>query len=153
MNKKLQGVIIGMGTDSGTSVGWTAHTELRNMVSCGLSPMEPIVAATRTNAEILGLDQLGMVAPGRSADFVVLEANALDDITNTRRISQVYLRGDQVDREALRAKFMEGAMWRTVDGGVPRWVSAHQLARETLATPCSSSPYPNSEAGSVGPAV
>ena len=104
------GMIIGMGTDSGTSVGWTAHTELRDMVSCGLSPMDAIVAATRTNAEILGLDQLGMVAPGRSADFVVLDANPLDDITNTRRISRVYLRGDQVDREALRAKFMDGAM-------------------------------------------
>ena len=101
------GMIIGMGTDSGTSVAWTAHTELRDMVMCGLSPMEAIVAATGTNAEILGLDQLGMVAAGRSADFVVLDANPLDDITNTRQISQVYLRGDEVDREALRAKFME----------------------------------------------
>lgn len=102
------GMIIGMGTDSGTSVAWTAHMELRDMVTCGLSPMEAIVAATRTNAEILGLDQLGMVAPGKSADFVVLDANPLDDITNTRRISQVYLRGEEVDREALRAKFMDG---------------------------------------------
>jgi len=101
------GMIIGMGTDSGTSVAWTAHTELRDMVMCGLSPMEAIVAATQTNAEILGLDQLGMVASGKSADFVVLDANPLDDITNTRRISQVYLRGEEVDREALRAKFME----------------------------------------------
>ena len=100
------GMIIGMGTDSGTSVAWTAHAELRDMVMCGLSPMEAIVAATRTNAEILGLDQLGMVAPGKSADFVVLDANPLDDIANTRRISQVYLRGEEVDREALRAKFM-----------------------------------------------
>ena len=104
------GMIIGMGTDSGTSVAWTAHTELRDMVSCGLSPMEAIVAATRTNAEILGLDQLGMVAPGKSADFVVLDANPLDDINNTREISQVYLRGEEVDREALRATFMAGSM-------------------------------------------
>ncbi len=104
------GMMIGMGTDSGTSVGWTAHTELRDMVSCGLSPMEAIVAATRINAEILGLDQLGMVASGKSADFVVLDANPLDDITTTRQISQVYFRGDEVDREALRAKFMAGGM-------------------------------------------
>ena len=43
------GMAIGMGTDSGTSVAWTAHTELRDMVTCGLSPHEAIVAATRTN--------------------------------------------------------------------------------------------------------
>lgn len=80
------------------------------MVTCGLSPMEAIIAATRTNAEILGLDDLGMVLAGKSASFVVLDANPLDDINNTRRIFQVYLRGEEVDREALRAKFMDGVM-------------------------------------------
>ena len=59
------GMIIGMGTDSGTSVAWTAHTELRDMVMCGLSPMEAIVAATRVNAQILGLDQLGNGGSGK----------------------------------------------------------------------------------------
>ena len=104
------GMIIALGTDSGTSVAWTAHTELRDMVMCGLSPMEAIVAATSTSAKILGLDQLGAVTRGKSANFVVLDANPLDDITNTRQISQVYLRGDEIDREALRDKFMDGAM-------------------------------------------
>ena len=80
------------------------------MVTCGLSPMEAIVAATRTNADILGLDQLGMVAAGKSASFVVLNGNPLEDINNTRRISQVYLHGEPVDREALRTKFMDGVM-------------------------------------------
>ena len=94
-----------MGTDSGTSVAWTTHTELRDMVTCGLSPMEVIVAATRINADILGLDQLGMVAAGKSASFVVLDANPLEDIKTTHRISHVYLRGEEVDREALRAKW------------------------------------------------
>ena len=104
------GMIIALGTDSGTSVGWTAHTELRDMVMCGgLSPMEGIVAATSTTARILGLDQLGTVSQGKSADFIVLDANPLDDIINTRKISDVYLRGEEVDREALRAKFMDGA--------------------------------------------
>ena len=102
------GMIIGMGTDSGTSVAWTAHTELRDMVSCGLSPMEAILAATSVNARILGLDDLGMVAAGKNASFVVLDADPLDDINNTRSINQVYLGGTPVDREALRARFMEG---------------------------------------------
>ena len=103
------GMTIGMGTDSGVSVAWTTHTELRDMADCGLTPMEAIEAATRVNAEILGLDDLGAVAAGKSASFVVLDANPLDDITNTRRIASVYLRGERVDREALRARFMGSA--------------------------------------------
>ena len=102
------GMIIGMGTDSGTSVAWTAHTEMRDMVSCGLSPMEAIMAATSVNAGILGLEDLGMVAEGKKASFVVLDADPLDDINNTRLIDQVYLGGTEVDREALGARFMEG---------------------------------------------
>ena len=101
-------MIIGMGTDSGVSVGWTAHTELRDMAGCGLTPMEVIVSATRVNAEILGLDDLGTVAAGKSASFVVLDADPLADIRNTRRIAAVYLRGAAVDRDALRARFMNG---------------------------------------------
>jgi len=104
------GMVLGMGTDSGTSVAWTAVTEIRDMVRCGLTPMEGILAATRVNAELLELDDLGMVAAGKNASFVVLDANPLDDINNLRRISEVYLRGEQVDREALRNKFMSDIM-------------------------------------------
>ena len=103
------GMVVGMGTDSGTSVAWTTHTELRDMVSCGLSPMEAIESATRINAQILGLDDLGAVAVGKNASFVVLDANPLADIANTRQISRVYLRGAEVDRDALRARFLDEA--------------------------------------------
>ena len=96
------GVRIGFGTDAGISVGWVAHTELADMVAAGMTPAEVIVAATRTSAEILRLDQLGTIAGGKSADFIALDANPLDDITNTRRISTVYLRGQEVDRAALK---------------------------------------------------
>ena len=97
------GVKIAFATDAGVDVGWTVHTELADMVRCGLTPAEAIVAATRTAAEITKLDRLGTVATGKSADFVVLDANPLDAITNTRRIGKVYLRGKEVDRAALRA--------------------------------------------------
>jgi imidazolonepropionase-like amidohydrolase len=77
--------------------------ELENMVAAGLTPAEVIVAATRDAAAVLRLDQLGTVAPGKSADFIVLDANPLDDIANVRRIAKVYLRGQEVDRAGLRA--------------------------------------------------
>ena len=104
------GARIGVGTDGGGQlgdqfVGWTVHTEVENMVAAGMTPAQVLVAATRTGAGILGLDDLGTVAPGKSADFIVLDANPLDDITNTRKISQVYLRGKAVDRARLRAQW------------------------------------------------
>jgi imidazolonepropionase-like amidohydrolase len=104
------GVKIGVGTDGGGQlgdqfVGWTMHTELENLAATGLTPAQVLLAATKTSAEILGLDELGTIAPGKSADFVVLDANPLVDITNTRRIDRVYLRGTEVDRARLRAGF------------------------------------------------
>jgi imidazolonepropionase-like amidohydrolase len=74
-------------------------------VKAGLTPAQVIVAATRTSAGILGLEELGTVAVGKSADFIVLDANPLEDIANTRRISTVYLRGTEIARPALKARW------------------------------------------------
>ena len=68
------------------------------MVATGMTPAEVLVAATKNAAEFLKLDDAGTVAPGKIGSFIVLEANPLDDIANTRRIREVYLRGDKVDR-------------------------------------------------------
>ena len=106
---KTAGVRFGLGTDMGGGgpayFGFSSHVELESLVKAGLTPLEAIVAGTSNSAEFLGLDALGSIAPGKSADFIVLEANPLDDIANTRRIGQVFLRGLEVNRAALRAQW------------------------------------------------
>jgi imidazolonepropionase-like amidohydrolase len=107
---KAAGVRFGLGDDAGATngaqyFGFGSHIELASMVEAGLTPAEAIAAGTRNAAEFLKLDRLGTVAIGKSADFLVLDANPLEDINNTRRISAVYLRGQAVDRAALRAKW------------------------------------------------
>jgi imidazolonepropionase-like amidohydrolase len=89
------GARITLGTDGNRP--WGAHEEMQDMVIAGMTPMQVIVAATRNSAEFLGMDS-GTLQPGKSADFIVLDANPLDDITNSRRISSVVLRGAAVDR-------------------------------------------------------
>jgi imidazolonepropionase-like amidohydrolase len=95
------GVRIALGTDGNTP--WAPHAEMADMVATGMTSAQVIVAATRNSAEFLRLTDAGTVENGKSADFIVLDANPLDDITNTRRIARVYLRGMEVDRAALRA--------------------------------------------------
>jgi imidazolonepropionase-like amidohydrolase len=60
--------------------------------------MEAILAGTRNPAAALGLDRMGSIAAGKSANFIVLDANPLDNISNTRKIDRVYLRGIEVPR-------------------------------------------------------
>ena len=100
------GASLVLGSDSGVQdhfYGFSAHRELELMAAAGLSPMDAIVTATSRSADRLGLDDSGRLTPGARADFVVLDANPLDQITNTRRIADVYLGGAAVDRPALRA--------------------------------------------------
>jgi imidazolonepropionase-like amidohydrolase len=71
---------------------------MEDMVVAGMTPMQVLVASTRNSAEFLRIADAGTLQAGMSADFMVLDANPLDDITNTRRIAAVYLRGAAVDR-------------------------------------------------------
>ncbi len=96
------GVPVALGTDG--SAAWAHHLEMADMVAAGMPPADVIVAATRNAADLLRLTDAGVIEPGRSADFLVLDANPIEDIANTRRISAVYLRGEAVDREGLRSQ-------------------------------------------------
>jgi imidazolonepropionase-like amidohydrolase len=107
MKLRAAGMRVVDGTDTGQNrflIGYFNHLDLESMVAIGMTPMEAIVAATRDGAEIAHLDT-GLVAPGKNADFIVLDANPLESISNTRRIDKVYLRGQEVPRAALAAKW------------------------------------------------
>jgi imidazolonepropionase-like amidohydrolase len=103
-----QKMVLGSDSQPGPQlkVGLKGHQELVHLVECGgLTPAEAIVAATRDTAALLKLDELGTVASGKSADFIVLDADPLQNIANSQRISMVYLRGEKVDRSGLEAKW------------------------------------------------
>jgi imidazolonepropionase-like amidohydrolase len=94
------GVRIVVGTDGNTP--YAPHFEMSDMVAAGMTPMQVIVAATRNGAQFLKMTDTGTIETNKSADFLVLDANPLDDITNTRRISSVYLRGAPVERVSYK---------------------------------------------------
>jgi imidazolonepropionase-like amidohydrolase len=88
-----------MGTDSGLGKrfpGYFAHWELELMVQAGLTPLEALTAATGNNAQYLEDGSIGVIAPGKKADLLVLARSPLQDIRNTRMISQVFIEGKPV---------------------------------------------------------
>ena len=93
------GVPIAMGTDSGAAnnpgrwQGYFEHVELEYMVQAGLTPMQALVAATGGAARVMKLDGVGTIQPGKLADLLVLTADPLADIRNTRRIHSVWIGG------------------------------------------------------------
>jgi imidazolonepropionase-like amidohydrolase len=105
------GMKLVFGSDNGSAgrgFGWYNQLELESWITMGFTPAEAIVMTTRDAAEVARINT-GMVAPGKSADFIVLDANPLDNIANTRRINKVYLRGAEVDRAGMRARWQ--AKW------------------------------------------
>jgi imidazolonepropionase-like amidohydrolase len=97
-------ITIVAGSDAGnigTLHGPALHRELELMVEAGLTPMQALVAATRGGAAVIGRDDIGVLTPGRLADFVILEADPLADIRNTRRIWRVVKGGNAIDPNGL----------------------------------------------------
>ncbi len=95
------GVKVGFGTDSGAIPsripGFAEHHELEMMVAAGLTPMQAILCATKTNAELLGIEKTtGTLTVGRQADLIVLDGNPLEDIRNTRKIAAIWHGGREV---------------------------------------------------------
>ena len=110
---RAAGMKMVLGGDTGQTrffIGWSQQLEFENWVRMGLTPMEAIVAATRDSA-VAGHFNTGLVAAGKYADFVVLDANPLMDIANTRKINKVFLRGQEVDRAGFKAKWQ--ARWKS----------------------------------------
>ena len=93
------------GTDATSTFpvhGFSLHDELALFVQAGLSPLEALQTATINPAKFLTLaDSLGTVEKGKLADLVLLDANPLDDIKNTRKIAAVIINGRYLRRESL----------------------------------------------------
>jgi imidazolonepropionase-like amidohydrolase len=102
-----RGVRIAFGTDSGANPsripGWAEHRELELMVRAGLSPMDALVAASKGSAAMLGISDRGTLEKGKRADLLVLAANPLDDIKNTRKLVSVWHDGREIQPRVASA--------------------------------------------------
>jgi imidazolonepropionase-like amidohydrolase len=110
------GARIVLSTDAGVSqkysYGFAEHHEMGMYADLGMRPADIIPISTSRPAELLRLKDTGTLAKGKRADFIVLNANPLDNIRNTREIDSVYLYGAKLDREALQAKFKQAVVDR-----------------------------------------
>lgn len=122
------GIPLLAGTDAGVPYalpGWSLHDELHLLVEAGLSPSEALRAATSEAARALDRDQeLGTIRPGYLADLVLLSANPLQDIRNTRRLEGMVLNGRWLGRDSLDAVLTE------VAGLVEKQVRSRGITRQ-----------------------
>ena len=96
------GVPIAFGTDTGPGgrfLGYFAHMEFDLMADSGLTPEQILLSATSVAADCVNLDDVGILAAGRWADFVVLDENPLENISATRSINKVFVAGNELARD------------------------------------------------------
>lgn len=89
--------------------GFAEHRELEALVAAGVSPLAAIESATQRSADLLGLTDRGALEPGKRADFIVLDADPLVHMPNTRKIDSVHLQGRPLDRRAIRDRVRKDA--------------------------------------------
>jgi imidazolonepropionase-like amidohydrolase len=102
------GVPIVLGDDSGIQNNFSGYAELvqlERMAESGMTAQQVLVAATRRAAEFLRINDMGSLVAGKSASFVVLDANPLVNLANVRKIAKVYLRGQEVNRADLKVEW------------------------------------------------
>ncbi|HEU5171782.1 MAG TPA: amidohydrolase family protein [Gemmatimonadales bacterium] len=100
------GGIVAAGTDASNQLlvpGFSLHREMELLVNAGFTPGEALAAATRNGGLLLGADSLGVIAPGKAADLVVLGADPLADIRNSRKVERVMVRGRLLSADSIRA--------------------------------------------------
>ena len=101
------GVKIGLGTDSGSADTYPGYFELRElelMAAAGMKPADVIKAATSASADVLGLKDMGTLAVGKEADFIVFSNNPLDKMINVKDIANIYMKGADLDRRTILDK-------------------------------------------------
>ncbi len=103
MNRAGLPIMAGTDTAAGVRVypGFSLHEELGLLVQAGLTPMQALQAATSNPARFFGFTDSGTISKGKRADLVLLDANPLDDIANTKRIRSVVLAGHYLSRDDL----------------------------------------------------
>jgi imidazolonepropionase-like amidohydrolase len=102
------GGLIATGTDAANQLlipGYSEHREMQLLVAAGLTPRDALLAATRSVALLLGVDSLGLIAPGNAADLVILTRDPMSRIQNTLDIEQVMVRGRLLSADSLRASW------------------------------------------------
>jgi imidazolonepropionase-like amidohydrolase len=96
---------IATGTDASNQLlipGYSIHRELQLLVAAGFTPRDALLDATRNGALLLGVDSLGLLAPGKGADLVVLTRDPLADIRHTLAIDRVMCRGVLFSADSIR---------------------------------------------------
>ena len=100
------GGVVAAGTDASNQLlipGFSQHREMELLVAAGFTPAEALASATRVGAALLGVDSLALLAPGKAADIVVLGADPLADIRNTRKVERVMVRGRLMTTDSIKA--------------------------------------------------